>query len=347
MQRFLVSALFLTGAAFARGAEPGDPVVLQPSYRTWHGSNALVALERSGVTLKFNRDFGGTLWELQYGGLQYLNIHDLGRQAQVSGRWTNAGVEHVFSECGTEAVVPLAKATNLLKQMGSICLSAETNGDGVFTSRTTPLEYIAKTARKLGGSPATPVLYRSLRLSKSVTLDYRGIEGCIQWRHSIQAGPDLVNQPWYQHEIVGIHLTCVFSNCFELNLSTGALEDRSAYWSGDSVSKMLKWGDKCSHTCLVLADATRTHAFGLLLRHTRDGGSAETLLGYHWKKLGPYPADGMSVHDRNCIALFGLRHEPFVAGDNFSTAYLFVGNFNTVTNSASKLFAIREQIPWK
>jgi hypothetical protein len=336
----------------ARENEPVKPgyafeCVLGYAYpRYGNESNDLVTCASDGITLRFNRIFGGTLWELEHDGVQYINLHDLGRQIQVSGRWTNNAVEYIFSECGMAVPKPYANYDDPKQRMGSVCVLAETNSAGEFISEAIPLEFKPDTAKKLGGGAFEPVLYRSLLLRKSVKLNFRDIPGCIQWQQSIIASQDLTQQPWYQHEIASPHLTGIFSNYYQFNVSSSTLSNASAYWSGDKQSKMIR-PKKEPYRCLVFADLPHRHAFGLMGKDTANGGSADDLFGFHWKKLAPYPQDGMGVFDHNCIALFNLRHEPFVAGENRSIIYLFAGDFAMVTNAIARLYAIRDSVPWK
>ncbi|MCX6895260.1 MAG: hypothetical protein NTZ16_07135, partial [Verrucomicrobia bacterium] len=309
------------------------------------GTNVMVPLVAGGLKMNFNRHFGGTLWTLEYDRLNYLNIHDLGRQAQVSGRWSNNVVEHVFSECGMGEQENFADPRDPNQRMGAICLQAGVNAGGAFGSEAIPVEFKADTAKQMGGGVFRPVLYRSLRVRKTVTPDFHGIPGCIQWRHTIAAGADLIQQPWYQHEIVSAHIVCVFSNYFRYNLVADKLE-RQPHWGAFAGGQMLRVTD-CSYQCQIFTDNSRRHAFGLMFKDEAQGGSVEEIVGFYWKNRAPYPRDGMGVFDQNCIALFGLRHEPFRLGANDSVAYLFVGDFATVTNCANKLFQLRAAVPWK
>jgi hypothetical protein len=93
----------------------------------------------------------------------------------------------------------------------------------------------------------------------------------------------------------------------------------------------------CTDRCQIFSTPDKRHAFGMMFRDTAQGGSADEIIGYFWKKLAPYPQDGLGVPDSNCIALFGLRYEPFESGSNPSTTYLFVGDFDTVRNGARAL----------
>jgi hypothetical protein len=314
-------------------------------YPRGNGGDPLVRVEAGGVKMAFHRHYGGTLWELEYGGLAYLNIHDLGRQAQVSGRWTRGDVEHIFSECGMGEAVPFANPKDPNQRMGSVCLRAGAGPDGAFSSEAIPLEFKADTAKDMGGGVFRPVLYRGLRTRKTVTPGLGGIPGCIQWRHDIVAGPDLTGQKSYQHEIIGAHLTCVFSGHYRFDPATDRLEPRPE-WDTTATGHMLRVRD-CTDRCQIFSTPDKRHAFGMMFRDTAQGGSADEIIGYFWKKLAPFPQDGLGVLDNNCIALFGLRYEAFQNGSNPSTAYLFVGDFDTVRNGARALYQRRDSVPWK
>jgi hypothetical protein len=152
--------------------QPDGP--LGYGYARYPGTdNALAWQTGGGIIIKSNLAVGCALWEWWWNGVQFVNDYDYGRQIQISlyPGLNNNTVRSALGEAGDMYGGPSIPVD---ARHPSPCVSFSTgvSSTGPYqTTATVPLEFLPA---NYGGNSNTPIIYPSVLLGKTITLDWIG-----------------------------------------------------------------------------------------------------------------------------------------------------------------------------
>jgi hypothetical protein len=155
-----------------------DPLDKNIAYLRYPGTDkVLVALWGGGVLVKSNLAAGCAVWEWWWNGVEFVNDYDYGRQLQAA-MYPKDGTS-ALSEAGDGYSSPSIKVDARHPSPCASFSSAPTGSGPNQTTAAIPLDYFPE---KIGGGPHAAIIYPSVRIGKSITLDW--------------IGPDKVERNW-------------------------------------------------------------------------------------------------------------------------------------------------------
>jgi hypothetical protein len=147
-------------------------------YARYPGTDNVLAWQAGGaVTVKSNLAVGCALWEWWWNGLQFVNDYDYGRQMQVALYPLDG--PSTLGEAGDAWGGP-SIAVDARHPSPCVTFATGTSPTGPYqTTAAVPLDW---SPQSLGGGSDNPVIYPSVRLGKTITLDW--------------IGPDNIDRNW-------------------------------------------------------------------------------------------------------------------------------------------------------
>lgn len=213
-------------------------------------AEALLSLSAGGVTIESNAVAGGALWKWTWGGTQFLNYADYGRQMQSSMSYFDASnIQHLPTEGGdryTGVTVPVER------RHGSPLLAFSNSGN-TQTTRGVPLEFDPAIA---GGNANHPVIYNDLReLGKNITLNYNNL-GAVARYDTRWYMPTAMNG--LQIEIPTAYLRGIFNRYYTYN---AVLDSRTEVFPASCSATNV--GYTTNYGGVIISDSTGTNAMGV------------------------------------------------------------------------------------
>ncbi len=179
----------------------------------------LETVSGSQVDLKANLVAGGSVWEIYWGGKQFINGYDFGRQLQIAFQMKNAGEGDNPTEAGSHFSTPHVPSG---WRHGSPILHFQIE-DTVLTTETAPLQWFPDGF--YDGAEldvfAHPVMWNG-RIGKRVELDFEGQPNIIHWKTMILLPQD---QRYLNMELATAYLTGDFGRFFAYNARTAVLTE--------------------------------------------------------------------------------------------------------------------------
>lgn len=247
---------------------------------------------------------GGAFGSLKWKGMEFINIHDRGRQLQSASHFDGHG------ECynPTEAGAALDKADN---GRGTDKIPSSSKpfdirfGAAEITTRIAPAFWLS--GRRVGGGcaqgaqvagPATGHLF-----SKHVVMNYKGLPNAISYEVEYK-NPAGVPKNLGVYEALTGYLITDFTQVFTLSSQNGSLKSETTFtpisgpgFPGDS--GVLKREQK--EEPMIIATGNGSHAMGIMFPQQQVLGRFD---GYHfWKFGGPGGPRGAASTKWN-IAVF-------------------------------------------
>jgi len=147
-------------------------------YARYPGTDNVLAWQTGGaVTVKSNLAVGCALWEWWWNGLQFVNDYDYGRQMQVALYPLDGS--SALGEAGDAWGLPDI-AVDARHPSPCVTFATGTSPSGPYqTTAAVPLDW---SPQSFGGGADNPVIYPSVRLGKTITLDW--------------IGPDNIDRNW-------------------------------------------------------------------------------------------------------------------------------------------------------
>lgn len=148
------------------------------AYARFPGTDSVLAgIAAGGVTFNVNLAVGCAGWEWWWNDIEFVNDYDYGRQIQIA--MYPADGSSALGEAGDEYGGP---AIAVAEQHPSPCVQYSNALSSVSPSLTTAAVPLEWNPSQFGGGPNNPVIYPSVLLGKTVTLNW--------------VGPDGVNRDW-------------------------------------------------------------------------------------------------------------------------------------------------------
>ena len=313
-----------------------------------YGNTAVVGriMSKGGVTLTFNEAAGMSLWHLEFGGLQFINNNDLGRQIQVGAQWdliNSDGAVNRFTLAEAGMGSAIYDYDDPKTRMGSPVEYVTLNNFGVQISKTLPLENLQVNAtHQYGGSGVQPVWYRDLYIRKEVSQGVLNRDRITRWKQVLRVSNDFTNLSFSHNGVAAASLKANVSNYYVYNVAGDILEDRTAmFWNnGNSAGNKV---NVVTGRCIILG-FDNDHCVGFMAKDPEDGGSVEFWLGYSWKHLGPINETGEFAN--NTIQMIGHNQLPWNSGENDYVAYIISGTLSSVMSDAQALYQNQNSVTW-
>lgn len=163
-------------------------------------------IQTAQVKLGINLVAGGAVSKLWWGGKQFVNNSDYGRQIQVAFNLTNTSEEYNPTEAGDKYGWKTGEPNPGFAH-GSPLLSYSVNGN-VLETKTAPLLWKPELVT---GGPDQPALWKSGTIAKRIELNYQNYANLIHWQTTVET---TTNHPTFAIEIVTAHLTGDFNRFY-------------------------------------------------------------------------------------------------------------------------------------
>ncbi|MCJ2013198.1 hypothetical protein [Methylobacterium sp. J-076] len=263
----------------------------------------------SAIVVGISRRTAGAIDSLTWGGTQFINAHDHGRELQSAASFDGYGECLNPTEAGGNADAAGPRSTTLLTGL--------TLGPGSLETRA-QMAYWMRPGEKAGSCPKGAGPYASSRsddvLTKRVTLGAGGVANAIAYRATFTTA-----QP---------HAMATFEA-----LTAYMPPDFSKFWSFDPASGALAplsqvAGEQTRPVILATPDGSR--AMGVYSPDLPQKGSDG---GYGRFDFSTLAGAGNATVKWNCV----FRTGPIPAGDHAYTCYTLVGTLDDVTHGMAAL----------
>ena len=143
------------------------------AYPRFNVNEALVSASGGGVTVKSNANTGGAVWEWWWGGEEFINDFDYGRQLSMAVYCeTGQALQETGDKYGTSNIPLYARHP-------SPTLSVVNLSSNQQSTRAIPIEW---TPDQHGGGKDNAIIYANAKIGKNLVLNWRG--------------PDAINRNW-------------------------------------------------------------------------------------------------------------------------------------------------------
>lgn len=284
----------------------------------------------SSISIGINLAAGGAVFELNWGGKQFINTYDYGRELQIAvffdsdgnSNPTEAGDEKAHSDQsnGYWHGSPLISYTLV-----------NTSPEQYLTTMTYPLQW---NPENFGGDANHPVRWTGT-VSKRVDMDVNGWSNVIRWTTGVTTPPS-ISYNYYFAEIPTAYLNSEFTNfyVYDATVQTPQLEQLNvtdSEYPGDTTP---------DGTCISsgLEPALGPDAGGVILS-TADGNHA---LGMYRRKPNYndfFVCNLLSVHGVSKISVLEIPQTTGLPAGSYNyTSYLIVGTRDNVANRMQDLY---------
>jgi len=135
------------------------------AYPRLNVNEVLVAVSGGGVTIKSNANTGGAVWEWWWGGKEFINDFDYGRQLSMAVYCeTGQALQEAGDKYGTSNIPLHERHPSPTIELKNLTPSQQ-------STRAIPLEW---TPDEHGGGRNNPVIYANAKIGKNISLDWRG-----------------------------------------------------------------------------------------------------------------------------------------------------------------------------
>jgi len=292
-----VAMLIVAGTALAEDApsvvwpEPGGRATISQPF-----AGAAIAISVSSRT-------AGAIDSLTWGGTQFINAHDHGRELQSASSYDGYGECLNPTEAGSDGDGNGPRSSSLLTALDI----------GPATLRTrTQMAYFMSPGRPVGSCPRGPSSYKLPRsddvLTKHVTLGAAGIANAIEYRATFTTAQAHASATF---EVATAYMPPDFANFSSFDLATGQTAILSAGPGEQSLP-------------IILSTADSSRAIGVY----SPGLPQPTALngGYGRFDFSTLPGPGNATVKWNCV----FRANSIPAGDHTYTCYILVGTLQDV-----------------
>lgn len=282
---------------------------------TSEDTSSLVA-SGGGITAEVSLVAGAAVWRWTYGGYQYLNHFDYGREMQAAMFFPDPNPLNP-TEAGDANSYP---ALPFWRRHGSPVISASVSGASIST-RTVPLEWEPYNA---GGGPDHPALWHNLVLGKEVVLGYNNRPGVAKYTTVVNA-PSAVDAKMIEAPVVFVRSE--LSSLHTYDATHGQLSTRSlAACSAQSASASLYYYQDAGGPIAATPDGA--HALGIYVR----GGTNPNASIVSTRCGGTAGETGTDT-----VALQALHVGRIPAGESRYDAYVVTGTLTEVEQSMTWL----------
>ena len=304
-----------------------EPLPLYGYSRYGRLDTAFATLSAGGVTVRSNLVAGCSLWSWRSHGVEFVNVHDLGRQIQTSAGFAYNGVGVLPTEAGsTYSGSAFAGAMAQSAPCVSVTTADASTASPTQRTRAVPLEW---QPAALGGGPSNPVAWPRMLLGKDITLNYAGLGPVARYT-------TVVSVPTVPTGLTGVEIPSVYLN--------GEFRDLTLYDAAADTSTRLTTvcgvmyglNPKSGYGGVIAASADGARAFGLYAAHIERWGFRAGL-GYARFNCG---GTGRGSRDDATTKLRGLTHAVWSAGENRFTTYLISGTKADVVRLMRRLYTL-------
>ena len=306
--RVLALALLVGGCPLARAEdapsvswpEPGGRAVISRPFRG------------SPITVGVSTRTAGAIDSLTWGGTQFLNAHDHGRELQSAASFDGYGECLNPTEAGSDADGAGGASTSLLTalQLGPDWLQTRSQ-----------MAYWMSPGRPIGECPKGPGPYASPRsddvLTKRVALGAEGVANALSYRATFTTGQPHASATF---EAVTGYMPPEFSRFWSFDPAAGRLNALSAGPGEQGVP-------------VILANADGSRAMGVYSPALPQAIAPNA--GYGRFDFSSMPGDGSATVKGNCV----FRVNAVATGDHAFTCYVLVGTLQDVQQGMSALHA--------
>lgn len=278
------------------------------------GRRATVSRPFAGSTIAVgvSSRVAGAIDSLTWGGTQFINAHDHGRELQSASSFDGYGECLNPTEAGSDGDGTGPRSTSLL--------TALQVGDGVLQTRSR-MAYWMSPGRPVGDCPKGPGPYTAPRsddvLTKRITLGAEGVANAIAYRVTFTTARPHAAATF---EAATAYMPPDFSRFLAYDPATG----RSAPLSPGP-------GEQAVPVILATADGSR--AMGVYSPGLPQPGIPNA--GYGRFSFAGLPGPGNATVKWNCV----FRQNGVPAGDHAYTCYVLVGTLEDVQRGMSALHA--------
>jgi hypothetical protein len=197
-------------------------------YARYPGTDVVLAWQTGGpVTVKSNLATGCALWEWWWNGIQFINDYDYGRQMQTAMYPMDSG-SSALEEAGDHWSAP-ANAPVVDNRHPSPCVTYSAGSSAAGNYQTTAAVALDWSPESFGGGQDNPVIYPSVRLGKTITLDWIGPDA-VDRNWPVALYQTNINSPAVTAAVVEAptgYLTAQFSTYYSYSPSTQTLTQLS------------------------------------------------------------------------------------------------------------------------
>ena len=326
------NALTSAGESLA-GYTDAEPLALYGYRRYGRRNTAFATLAAGGVTIRSNRVAGCALWSWKWKGVEYVNVHDYGRQIQTSVGFSHDGIGVNPTEAGSRysagSLPPAAR-------QGAPCVSVSTVDSGgpspTQRTRAIPLEWEPEL---LGGGPANPVAWPRMTVGKDITLNYAGLGPVARYT-------TVVTVP-VRYAAFGAEIPTVYLN--------GDLRELTLYDAAANTTRRLPTvcdrldgvNPGSGYGGIIASSDDGTRAFGYYGVHVERGGSVtRPKAGFGFSRHHCSPVgNGNGPADSSTTKLRAFNQEGLAAGENRFTTYLMTGTRAEVRALMRRLYTMK------
>ena len=273
-------------------------------------TESLLSLTKGGVTVQSNRVYGGSLWHMQWNGVEFLNP-----AAPVDP----AGAPILlFFDVGLGNFAAFEEGDG--SGHGAPVLSLQNQGTGQ-SNRAIPVA----DPSGLGVDPDHPVVWKNMTFGKDLDLDFNRMGPVVKYTAHLSL-PSPIGAASLYHPIMRVQPQ--FNRFFVYRAYTDALEEVTGLIPNACIDDSgylvnLDVGG------IVVSDSTAAHALGVYAADIANGGSVTDYL------LKQYPClAGPTDYTRLDI----IRNAPLPAGDSAYNTYLITETLDHVHQKMRQLF---------
>lgn len=305
-------ALILWGMAFLTGS-----IGLGNEPRSLPGGDAVIrgTFGKSDIVITTTNRLAGAIDSLQWGGKEFIDSHDHGRQLQSAASFDCASVQEFWAECfnPTEAG---SRADGTGKKSSSKLLQLTVKGAELRT--TTQMAFWLAPGERSSGRPAlNGQVLSDHRVSKRVKIGYKALTNVIEYEVTFQV-PKGERHNYAQFEALTGYMPPEFEKFRTFRPSSGKLEELSD-------------GPGEQEYPVVFADADGTHAMGVFSPDQPSSGFEKA--GY-----GRFRFKEEKVVKWNCV--FRLRNvKGITTGDHCFRMFVAVGTLEDVRQALAAVAA--------
>lgn len=305
-------ALILWGMAYLAGS-----VGLGNEPRSRPCGDAVIrgTFGKSGIAITTTDRLAGAIDSLQWGGKEFIDSHDHGRQLQSAASFDCASPQEFWAECfnPTEAG---SRADGTGQESSSKLLQLTVKGAELRT--TSQMAFWLTPGEKSSGRPAlNEQVLSDHQVSKRVKIGYRALANVIEYEVTFHV-PAGERHNYAQFEALTGYMPPEFEKFRTFRPSSGKLEELSD-------------GPGEQEYPVVFADADGTHAMGVL---SPDQPSS----GFERAGYGRFRFKDEKVVKWNCV--FRLRNAKGIAtGDHRFRLFVAVGTLEDVRQALAAVAA--------
>ncbi|HZN73639.1 MAG TPA: hypothetical protein VFC00_18360 [Micromonosporaceae bacterium] len=302
-----------------------EPLAAYGWARFANASSSALTLTGGGVTVESNRIKGGAIVHWTYGGVQYINNRDYGRQLQSAVFFARDNKTANPTEAGdmwTDASRPI------WARHGSP-VAAASNDTATLTqsTRAVPIEFVPG---NFGGGPDNPVVYKDMLLGKDITLNWGGL-GSVARYSTVFTSPALSNATI---EVPTAYLRAEFNRYFTYNAISGTLTEVFPANNCPDQYRYVHYTPP-NRGGVIIANGDLTRAMGVYGANVSVGGSVtEFLLGNF---IGGTCGGGTGEFDFAASKWSVLRTGNLGSGTKVFNTWVMSGSVGSLTSYMNQL----------